>query len=162
MDQSPPLSPSLVRGRIEALLDGVPHERLVHPPTRSATEAAEVRGTPLAIGGKSLLFKLGKRDFAMLVVSGAKRTSNRAIRHALGIQRLRFARPEELLARTGLTPGCVPPFGRPVFDVPLYVDAGTAAQARIAFSLASHEESVVMRTEDWLRIARPERIFPFS
>ena len=156
------LSPSLVRSRIEALLDGVPHERRVHAPTHSAVEAAAIRGTPLAIGGKSLLFKLGKRDFAMLVVSGAKRTSNRAIRHALGIQRLRFARPDELLQHTGLTPGCVPPFGRPVFDVPLYVDEATVAQARIAFSLASHEESIVMQTADWLALARPERVFAFS
>ncbi len=156
------LTPSLVRSRIEALLDGVDYERIVHPPTHSAEQASEVRGTPLAIGGKSLVFKLGKRDFAMLVVSGARRTSNRAIRHGLGVQRLRFARPEELRHHTGLTPGCVPPFGRPVFDLPLYVDQGTVDQERIAFSLASHEESVVMRTADWLRIANPTRIFPFS
>lgn len=113
------------------------------------------------MGGKSLVFKL-QTGFALFVLSGARRTDNRLLRKHLGIQRLRFARLEELTALTSLTPGCVPPFGRPIFDLPLYVDAATVAQDEIAFSLASHTSSVRMRTADWLAIADPTDIYTFA
>ncbi|MEZ4318931.1 MAG: YbaK/EbsC family protein [Myxococcota bacterium] len=151
--------------RVSALLEGVEHTRLEHAPAFTADEAAAARGTPLSIGGKSLVLKIGPGEqgrFAVFVVSGARRTSNKAIRNALGIQRLRFATREELLALTGLEPGCVPPFGRPVFDLPLYVDTLTLEQPQIAFSLGSHALSAVLRTEDYARIAHPDRVFRFS
>lgn len=148
--------------RIATLLGDVEHAVLDHPAAFSAEEAAAARGTPLEIGGKSLVLKIGKSGFAMFVVSGARRTSNKHIRHGLGIQRLRFARREELASLTGLSPGCIPPFGRPVFELPLYVDAHTLELPRIAFSLGSHERSVVMKTADWARVARPDRVFDFS
>ncbi|MCB9676115.1 MAG: hypothetical protein H6737_13425 [Alphaproteobacteria bacterium] len=151
-----------VAERLAALLEGTEHTVLAHPPAYSAEEAAAVRGTPLAIGGKSLVLKVGKAGFALFVASGARRTSNRLVRHGLGIQRLRFATRDELFELTGLEPGCVPPFGRPLFDLPLYVDDATLTQPRIAFSLGVHHRSVVMRTDDWARIARPDRVFRFA
>lgn len=140
---------------------GRPFDLIDHGHASTANEVAQVRGTPLAMGGKSLVFKL-QTGFAMFVLSGERRTDNRLLRKHLGIQRLRFARLDELKALTGLTPGCVPPFGRPLFDLPLYVDSATAAQAEIAFSAGSHTQSIRMRTADWLAIAQPVDIYGFS
>lgn len=146
-----------------ALLEasGRPFRVVEHAYAHSADEVAALRGTPLAIGGKSLVFKL-QTGFALFVLSGARRTDNRLLRLHLGIQRLRFARPEELSALTELSPGCIPPFGRPLFDLPLYVDTATARQPQIAFSLASHTRSVCMATADYLAIAQPTDIYPFA
>lgn len=117
----------------------------------------------LAIGGKSLLFKIGKRpDFRLLVLSAARRTDNRLIRKHFGVQKLRFARTEELLEHTGLRPGCVPPFGRPIFDLPLYVDQELADKAEIAFTPADHRISVRMAMADYLAVAAPVDVFAFS
>ncbi len=142
---------------------GHPYERRNHSLSRTAEEAAHERGTPLGIGGKSLVMKLGKKkDFALFVVSGARRLDNWKVRQAVGVNRLRFATVEELFALTGLRPGCVPPFGRPVFDLPLYVDAVTAEQLQIAFTLADHEKSAIMATVDWLDVVQPTAIADLS
>jgi prolyl-tRNA editing enzyme YbaK/EbsC (Cys-tRNA(Pro) deacylase) len=71
---------------------------------------------------------------------------------------LRFATPEELRALTGLVPGCVPPFGRPILDLPLYVDESVLANDRIAFNAGLLTESFIMATADWRRAVTIEKI----
>ncbi|MGK0358352.1 MAG: Ala-tRNA(Pro) deacylase [Bradymonadia bacterium] len=147
--------------RIEALLGETPHTRLAHLPTHTSQEAAAIRGVPLAIGGKSLVMKVGQ-SFAVFAVSGARQLHGRKIQRHLKVSRLRFARPEELLALTSLEPGCVPPFGHPIFDLPLYVDASIAANARIAFTPGDHGASIIMAVSDYLQLAAPTDIFDFG
>lgn len=151
----------MIAERIQELLDGVPHRVVEHPPIRGAEDAAALRGTPLEIGGKSLLLKVGDR-WVMLVLSGARKLHNPSLRRALRAQRYRFASREELRDVTGLEPGCVPPFGRPIFDADLVVDEATAANDAIAFSLADPTRSVVMATSDWLAVARPDLVAPIG
>ncbi len=151
----------MVLPRIESLLADVPHRRIVHAPISTALDAAEIRGTPLAIGGKSLVMK-GDGVFGVYVISSARSSQGRLIRRQLGTRRLRFATRDELLSLTGLTPGCVPPLGRPIFDLPLYVDQSIADNDQIAFSAGSHTVSIVMAVPDYLAIARPDAVFSFA
>ena len=106
--------------------------------------------------------KTDRRGFVVLALRGSDAVFNRALRRHLSIRRYRFATLDELHALTGLTPGCVPPFGRPVFDMPLYVEARLAAADRIAFSAGSHTDSILMATADWLAAAQPEDVFSFA
>lgn len=141
----------------------VPFDEVAHPDARTAEEAAALRGTSLAIGGKSLVMKLDKGlGFVVAVVGGDRRLANPLLRKHLGVRRYRFATEAELLDVTGLTPGCVPPFGRPVFDLPLYVDAAVADQPRIAFTPGRHDRSIVMATADWLAAAAPAAVLPLT
>ena len=156
-----------VQDRIQALLRGhsLPFSAIDHRHAQTSEQVAAARGTPLHIGGKSLILRVGGQtppDFRLFVVSGARRTRSRDIRRFLGIKRMRFATAEELLALTGLTPGCVPPFGRPIFDIPLYVDQSIADNDEIAFSAGQHTRSIQMKTVDYLRAAQPAAIFSFS
>lgn len=151
----------MVLPRIEALLADVSHRRIVHAPITTALDAAEIRGTPLAIGGKSLVMK-GDGVFSVFVISSARSSQGRLIRRHLGTRRLRFATRDELLSLTGLTPGCVPPLGRPIFDLPLYVDQSIVDNDQIAFSAGSHTVSIVMAVPDYLAIARPDAVFSFA
>ncbi len=142
---------------------GVPYRVLDHEAARDSASAAAARGTPLDIGGKSLCMKLDRGiGFAILVVGGDRRIDNAALRRHLRVRRYRFATEAELFDVTGLAPGCVPPFGRPVFDVPLLVDRDTADRERIAFSLGSHTRSVEMATADWLLACSPEHVLRFT
>lgn len=150
-----------VLARIEALLAGVPHQRIEHPPITTAQDAAQLRGTPLVIGGKSLVMKVDGW-FAVFVISAARRSESRQIRRHFGASRLRFAAPAELLTLTGLTPGCIPPLGRPVLELPLYVDQSIVDNAQIAFSAGLHTISMVMSTSDYLAVARPEAVLSFA
>lgn len=131
-----------------------------HAYADTADSVAEARGTPVDMGGKSLVFKLPD-GFALFVLSGARRIDSKAIRGRFG-GKLRFATREELHALTGLVPGCVPPFGRPLFELALYVDQATADRDVIAFSAASHTRSAQMATADYLAIAKPSAVFSFS
>jgi Ala-tRNA(Pro) deacylase len=150
-----------VLARIESLLADVPHQRLDHPPIATAQDAVRLRGTPLSIGGKSLVMKVDGR-FAVFVISAARRSQGRLIRQHFKASRLRFATPSELLTLTGLTPGCIPPFGHPVLDLPLYVDQSIVDNAQIAFSAGRHTISIVMATADYLAVARPEAVLAFG
>ncbi len=154
-------TPESVATFIHQLVSGYPHRIIEHAEARTAEEAALARGTPLSIGGKSLLMKLDRGiGFAVLAIPGDRRVDNRALRQHLRVRRYRFATPEELLQLTGLAPGCVPPLGT-VFQLPLFVDSALASTERIAFSAGSRQCSVFMSTADWLTAARPDDVFPF-
>jgi Ala-tRNA(Pro) deacylase len=143
---------------IRALLTGaeVEFRQLHHAPTRTSEEAAKARGEPLEIGGKALLMKVGN-DYALFVISAARRIDSGAIRRHLGARRLRFATSDELKEHTGLLSGDVPPFGQPILPFPLYADESVFENERIAFNAGSLTDSIIMQVTDWERVARPQR-----
>lgn len=130
-----------------------------HAPVRTSEQAAAARGEPLEIGGKALVIKVDK-EFALFVLSAAARLEARAVKRHLGARDLRFASPDELMTLTGLVPGSVPPFGRPVLPLPLYADPSIFENRRIAFNAGSLEDSIVMATSDYRGVAQPE-VFGF-
>lgn len=77
------------------------------------------------------------------------------------VKKVRFATAEELMERTGLIPGSVPPFGRPILDFSLYIDTSITANPRIAFNAGSVTDSIILDTNDYLKVAQGE-IFTFS
>jgi len=62
---------------------------------------------------------------------------------------------------TGLVPGSIPPFGRPILPFDLFADRSILANDKIAFNAGSLRDSIVMNVEDYVRVAKPE-IFAFS
>ncbi|MGH1341303.1 MAG: YbaK/EbsC family protein [Nannocystales bacterium] len=152
-----------VHDAILAHLDacGAPYRSLQHEPTRTSQDSARVRGEPMEIGGKSLVLKAADR-FVVLVISAARRAHSKSLRTALGVRRLRFATTDELLELTGCVPGCVPPFGRPIIALPLWVDASILANERIAFNPGSLTDSVIMARADWQRCVEIEAVVDVS
>ncbi|MGI8991027.1 MAG: YbaK/EbsC family protein [Bryobacteraceae bacterium] len=143
------------------LLDnGIEHREVHHAPTFTSEESAAARGEDLSTGGKALLLKVGE-EFRLFVLSAALKLDSAAIKERFQVKKIRFATAEELQRLTGLTPGSVPPFGNPVLPFELYVDPSITANGKIAFNAGSLTESIVMRTEDYLKIAHP-RIFRFA
>jgi Ala-tRNA(Pro) deacylase len=148
--------------RILKRLDGagVRYRRLEHHPTRTSEESARARGAPLRIGGKSLVLR-HPEGFALFVLSAALELDSRAVRGHFGTRRLRFATRDELRNLTGLVPGCVPPFGRPVLPLDVYADPSVLHNEEIAFNAGVSTQSIIMSTVDWQRLVAP-RVFPFS
>jgi prolyl-tRNA editing enzyme YbaK/EbsC (Cys-tRNA(Pro) deacylase) len=56
----------------------------------------------------------------------------------------------------------VPPFGRPIFELPLFADQALVDAPEIVFTTGAHTRSARMATEDWLRLATPERVWTFA
>ncbi len=148
---------------IRALLDrhAVEYREAHHAPTRTSEQAAAARGEPIEIGGKAIVARVDA-EFRLFVFSAALRIHSRAICKHFGATRFRFASPEELHERTGLVPGCIPPFGRPILPLDLYVDTSILRNERIAFNAGSLTDSMIISRERYIEIARPVEIFPFS
>ena len=131
-----------------------------HAPTFTSEESARARGEDLRIGGKALLMKTGD-VFRLFVLSASLRADSAAIREKFGVRKIRFATADELRELTGLAPGSVPPFGKPILPFEIYGDVSIAANEKIAFNAGSLEDSIILRVDDWMRAANPE-IFPFG
>lgn len=136
MDKAP-LSDSNRRVEDTARANGLSIEIVISAiATRTAEEAAAVRGCSVAQIVKSLIFR-GKEsgEAALLLVSGANRVDEALVAHAVGEA---LTRPDAQFVRevTGYAIGGIPPFGhrnriRAFIDIDLlrfdlvYVAAGT-------------------------------------
>jgi Ala-tRNA(Pro) deacylase len=135
-------------------------EEIHHEVTKTSEESARARGVDLSIGGKALILKVGD-TFRIFVLSAAKKLDSAAIKSRFNTKKIRFASRDELLELTGLEPGSVPPFGKPIIDLELYVDNSILSNETIAFNAGSLTDSIVMSTEDYLELSKPS-IFIFS
>ena len=157
------MSDKNVLNQIRDLLNehNVAFREVEHEPTFTSEESAAARGEDLKIGGKALLMKSGD-EFRLFVLPADRKVDSSAIRAELGIRKMRFASRDELLELTGLVPGSVPPFGRPILSFDLYVDSAIRENERIAFNAGSLTNSVIMGVEDYLRLAEPAGVFSFA
>ena len=64
------------------------------------------------------------------------------------------------LARSTSEPGAVPPFGRPILPLDLFVDPDLLEHERIAFTPGVHTVSIIVASDDYRRLAGPE-VFSF-
>jgi prolyl-tRNA editing enzyme YbaK/EbsC (Cys-tRNA(Pro) deacylase) len=141
--------------------ENVPFREVHHEPTFTSEESAKARGEELRVGGKALLMR-GDAEFALFVLPADRKVDSGSIRRELSFGKLRFATREELAELTGLVPGSVPPFGTPILPFPLYVDAAISSNDRIAFNAGSLTDSMILPIADYLRVAKPEKVFAFS
>ncbi|KPL19674.1 MAG: hypothetical protein AMJ92_01625 [candidate division Zixibacteria bacterium SM23_81] len=150
-------------GSIKKMLEtaSVPFKMVKHEPTFTSQQSAKARGEDISIGGKAIVMKIGE-SFKLFVLSAALRVNSASIKKHFMEKRIRFATKEELHELTGLVPGCVPPFGEPIFHLELYVDKSVLQNEKIAFNAGSLTDSIIMQTEDYLKIARPTGVFDFS
>jgi prolyl-tRNA editing enzyme YbaK/EbsC (Cys-tRNA(Pro) deacylase) len=140
---------------------GATWRELVHEPTRTSEDSARARGEPLRVGAKALLVKADER-FVLLVLSAARKLDSRKLRAALAARKTRFASAEELMERTGLVPGSVPPFGEPVLPFPLYVDRSVLDNDRVAFNAGSLTRSILVARDGWMAAAQPTAVLDFT
>lgn len=131
-----------------------------HEPTRTSEESAKARGEDLSIGGKGLVLKIND-SFKLFVLSASRKLDSVAIKEQFLTRNIRFATVEELMSLTGLVPGSVPPFGKPILDLELFVDNSILNNEKIAFNAGSLTDSIIMSVKDYLDVAHPE-IFSFS
>ncbi len=143
--------------RIKSILAGkqVHYELMFHAPARTSAESAKARGTELRQGTKSLLLKSGT-GFVLALVSAGRKLDTAKLEKIVGVKRLRFASPAEVVQETGCEVGSVPPFGFQK-DIPTYIDSSVLANEIIAFNAGLLTHSIKMRSADLLRIIRPTK-----
>jgi len=128
-----------------------------HEPTFTSEQSALARGESVTIGGKALLIKV-EDEFKLFVLSAECKLDSKALKKHFAVKNLRFASKEELAELTGLVPGSVPPFGRPLLDFDLYIDESIFANEQIAFNAGSLTDSIIMSVADYVRVTPHERL----
>jgi len=148
--------------KIQELLknNNINFREIHHEPIRTSEESAVARGENIKIGGKALVVKVDD-SFKVFVLSAAKKLDSSLIKKYFHAKNIRFATADELMNLTGLVPGSVPPFGKPIIDLDLYLDNSILDNNKIAFNAGSLTDSIIMDVKDYLNIAQPI-IFKFS
>jgi len=125
-----------------------------HSPTKTSEESAKARGVDISIGGKALVLKIDD-SFKLCVLSAAKKLNSGLLKKHFKAKNLRFADKDELLRLTGLVPGSIPPFGKPLINLELFVDHSITNNEQIAFNAGSLTDSIIMSVDDYLKVAKP-------
>jgi len=132
----------------------VPFRTVHHEATLTSEASAKARGEDLSVGGKAIVMKVDA-EFKLFVLSAALKIDSQKIRSYFNAKKTRFATAEELQQLTGLAPGSIPPFGKPILNLGLYVDASIVRNEIIAFNAGSLTDSIIISTKDYLKITQP-------
>jgi Cys-tRNA(Pro) deacylase len=77
----------------------------------SAHEAAEARGIPISALAKSLVVRLSKDEYVVVLVPADRELDYPKLRELLGVRRLTMPSPDEALHATGYERGTITPLG---------------------------------------------------
>jgi Cys-tRNA(Pro) deacylase len=144
MPEQPPVAQALTALQIPYRV--FTHSGLVN----SLEQAAAERGQQPEQVVRSLLFRLGEGDFAMVLMAGPAQVSWKALRKYFGQSRLTTATEEEVLAVTGYTRGAVAPFGLRQ-PVRVLIDRGVLQQEVISLGSGVRGAAIILSTTDLLR-----------
>ncbi len=125
-----------------------------HEPVFTSEEAARVRGVPLSSGAKALICKADDQ-FLMFVLSADRKLDSKRFRKQNAVRKMRFATRDEVLAKTGLAPGSIPPFGS-LFDLPTLCDGSLGNEPMINFNAGDHAISVSMSFDAYREVESPQ------
>lgn len=150
--------------RIKEILDknNVSYQHLIHEHVHRSEDAAKIRGTNLDEAAKAIILKVERKDsengkhyeMIQVVIGGDQKIDLKKMRIFFNSKNVALASPDEVLERTGCTIGSVPPFGI-LFNIPVYMDKGLLDKERIVFSAGTHNDSIMMKPEDYMKIIGP-------
>lgn len=108
-DGSAPATPDELLLRLEKL--GIEAETHRHPPVFTVEEAKELRGSLPGAHTKNLFLKDKKGPMWLVVCLEDRDVDLKRLAETLGEKRFSFGSPRRLMARLGVVPGAVTPFG---------------------------------------------------
>ena len=132
--------------------ENAPHEVFWHEnPLKSMAQAAEERGQDVNQLIRSILFRVGKDDFILVMVAGPSQLSWSALRAHLGQSRMTMATKPEVKSVTGYEIGTVAPIGlaRPLR---LLADKNVFIPEEISFGSGQREAAIMMKSKDFRKV----------
>ena len=134
------------------LAQSVPFVEKQHEATHTSEQSAQARGESLKIGAKALVVKTDSQ-YRLFVLPADRKLDSLSVKRQLGAKKIRFADAAELLELTGLVPGSVPPFGRPILPLELVADPALTENEKLAFNAGLLTHSIVMAVADYRRVS---------
>lgn len=130
---------------------GIPYRFFKHSgEVHSLEQAARERGQRVEQVVRSIVFKLSRGGFVMVLVAGEKQVSWHALRRHLGTSRISMATEAEVLQVTAYPLGAVSPFGT-LQPLRTLVDQGALTQLEISIGSGVRYTTVILRREDFIR-----------
>jgi len=144
-----------VFNKIKELLDKnkINYKTMDHEPTPTSKDAARVRGTREEQGAKAIILR-SKGNFLLCILPGNGKIDLKKLRQIINKNSLSLAAREEIIKVANCVPGEVPPFGN-IFNIKTYVDKSLLKNEEIAFNAGLMTKSIIMKTEDYLKIVNP-------
>jgi len=144
---------------------GISYQERQHSPTYTSEQSAHVRGESLSSGAKAIVYKV-QDQFSLFVMAATEKIDTKKVKtyfKSLGLRakKTRFATEIELFDLTGLVPGSVPPFGRPILPFNLYVDPSLLDNEMISFNAGSLTYSITMTLKDYIKVSEAV-VFEFT
>ncbi len=129
-----------------------PHQVFYHEkPFKTMAEAAEARKQDIYQLVRSILFRVGKDDFILVMIAGPTQISWTALRAYLGQSRMTMASKDEVKSVTGYPIGTVAPIGlaRPLR---LLADKSVFTPEEISFGSGQHGAAIIMQNQDFQKV----------
>lgn len=130
---------------------GIPHRVFVHVgPIESLEQAARERSQLPEQVVRSILFRLGADEYALVLVAGPQQIAWPVLRKILGQSRMTMATPEEVLSVTGFVVGSVSPFGLPRL-LRILLDRSVLAQEELSIGSGVRGTAIILSSADLQR-----------
>ncbi len=127
---------------------GIPYRFFRHPSqVTSLEQAAQERDQQPEQVIRSILFRLAKDDYTMVLVAGPAQISWPALRAYLGQSRLTTASQAEVLEVTGYPIGAVSPFGLPA-EMRILVDRSVVQEGEVSIGSGERGTTVILLSSD--------------
>jgi Cys-tRNA(Pro) deacylase len=127
---------------------GIPYRFFRHPSqVTSLEQAAQERDQQPEQVIRSMLFRLAKDDYTMVLVAGPAQISWPALRAYLGQSRLTTASQAEVLEVTGYPIGAVSPFGLPA-EMRILVDRSVVQEGEVSIGSGERGTTVILQSSD--------------
>ena len=150
-----------IHEQLRALLDqeGAVYRVIEHEPEGRTEVIAKIRGNRIEQSVKSMTLqvRLTRREniYCLANVPGDCRVDFDGVKNHFNADSVAFAAREKAEALTGCVIGAIPPFS---FNeqLPALVDPLVLENEEIVFNAGRLDRSIMMRLEDYIRIARPQ------
>jgi Cys-tRNA(Pro) deacylase len=140
----------------------IPHTVFTHPgPLKSLEQAAKERQQRPEQIVRSILFRVRKGEYIMVLMAGPQQIDWKKLRQFVGTNRLTMATKEEVFNVTGYPLGAVAPFGLPV-PIPILVDQSVLDESIISMGSGIRGTAIILDSHDLLKGLGEYQIGDFS
>ena len=129
----------------------IPHQVFIHPgPLHSLEHAAKERSQSPEQIVRSILFRVSKGNYVMVLIAGPEQINWKILRNKLGENRLTMASEDQVLSVTGYPLGAVAPFGL-LQPIKIFVDQSILQQQIISMGSGVRGIAIILKSADLLK-----------
>jgi Cys-tRNA(Pro) deacylase len=140
----------------------IPYHIFQHPgPVHSLEQAAQERNQQPEQVIRSIVFRLAKGEYVMVLMAGPQQISWTALRQYIGRSRLTMAKREEVLQVTGYELGAVAPFGLPQ-PMRILADESVFMPEEVSIGSGERGTTIIMKSANLKQALGDVEIVQFS